>query len=277
MAASAALSGLSACTKLPLEKIVPYVKPPEEIIPGKALFYATSMPSTNGAMGLLYESHMGRPTKIEGNPEHPGSLGSTDIFAQASVLGLYDPDRSQVVVHEGRISDWAAFFTAIANARADWQTNEGAGLRILTDATTSPTFAAQMKALLAQFPAAKWYAHEPCGPYNAREGAKLAFGRYLNSVYRLDQADVVVALDSDFLCSGSTSVRYARDFANRRRVENPSAEMNRLYVVETTPTNTGAMADHRLALGPGEIGAFARALGTAAGVSGAAGGSAAPS
>jgi molybdopterin-containing oxidoreductase family iron-sulfur binding subunit len=276
MAASAALSGLSACTKLPTEKIVPYVRPPEEIIPGKPLFYATSMPSTNGAIGLVVESHMGRPTKIEGNSEHPGSLGSTDIFAQASVLGLYDPDRSQVVVHEGRISDWAAFFTAIANARADWQTNKGAGLRILTDATTSPTFAAQMKALLAQFPAAKWYAHEACGPYNAREGARLAFGRYLNSIYRLDQADVIVALDSDFLYSGSTSVRYARDFANRRRVVNPGAQMNRLYVVETTPTNTGAMADHRLALGPAEIGAFARALAALIGVSGGASSAAAP-
>ncbi len=277
MAASAALTGLSACTKLPAQKIVPYVRPPEEIIPGKPLFYATSMPRTNGAMGLLVESHMGRPTKIEGNSEHPGSLGSTDIFAQASVLGLYDPDRSQVVVHEGRISDWSAFLTAIANARADWQTKKGAGLRILTDATTSPTMASQMKALLAQFPEAKWYAHEPCGPYNAREGARLAFGRNLNSVYRFDQADVIVSLDADFLYAGSTSVRYARDFANRRRVANPSAQMNRLYVLETTPTNTGAMADHRLALDPVEIGSFARDLASAVGVSAGTGGVAVPS
>jgi MoCo/4Fe-4S cofactor protein with predicted Tat translocation signal len=268
MAASAALSGLSACTKLPMQKIVPYVRPPEEIIPGKPLFYATSMPSTNGAIGLLVESNMGRPTKIEGNSEHPGSLGSTDIFAQASVLGLYDPDRSQVVVHEGRISDWSAFLTAIANARADWQTRKGGGLRILTDATTSPTFASQMKAMLAQFPEAKWYAHEPCGPYNAREGARMAFGRNVNSVYRFEQADVIVSLDADFLYSGSTSVRYTRDFANRRRVENPRAQMNRLYVVETTPTNTGAMADHRLALGPAAIEAFARALAGGVGVPG---------
>jgi MoCo/4Fe-4S cofactor protein with predicted Tat translocation signal len=273
MAASAALSGLSACTKLPAQKIVPYVRPPEEIIPGKPLFYATSMPGANGAMGLLVESHMGRPTKVEGNEEHPASLGATDIFAQASVLTLYDPDRSQVVVHEGRISDWAAFLTAIADARSNWQTTKGAGLRILTDATTSPTFAAQMKALLAQFPGAKWYAHEPCGPHNAREGARLAFGRNLNSVYRLDQADVIVSLDTDFLYSGSTSVRYARDFANRRRVDGPQAEMNRLYVVESTPTNTGAMADHRLALRTSEIEGFARALASAIGLSAQAGGS----
>ncbi len=205
MAASAALSGLSACTKLPPEKIVPYVKAPEEIIPGKPLFYATSMPDARGAMGLLVESHMGRPTKIEGNLEHPGSLGSTDIFAQASVLTLYDPDRSQVVIHEGRISDWAAFLTAMANVRGDWQTSKGAGLRFLSDASTSPTLAAQMKALLAQYPQAKWYAHEPCGPYNAREGAKLAFGQNVNCVYRIAQADVIVSLDGDFLYDGPRS------------------------------------------------------------------------
>ena len=108
-AASAALAGLSACTKLPTERIVPYVKPPEEIIPGKPLFYATSMPLAGVAAGLLVESNMGRPTKIEGNPDHPGSLGGTDVFAQASVLTLYDPDRSQTVIQEGRISSWDAF------------------------------------------------------------------------------------------------------------------------------------------------------------------------
>jgi len=266
MAASAALSGLSACTKLPVQKIVPYVRPPEEIIPGKPLFYATAMPSPEGAMGLLVESNMGRPTKVEGNAEHPGSLGATDIFAQASVLMLYDPDRSQVIVHEGRISDWAAFLTAIANARADWKTNNGAGLRILTGATTSATFAAQMKALLMQFPGAKWYAHEPCGPYNAREGARMSFGRTVDCGYRFDQADVIVSLDADFLYSGSTCVRYARDFADRRRVTGPSAQMNRLYVVESTPTNTGAMADHRMALRASQIGGFARALAAEIGV-----------
>ncbi len=275
MAASAALSGLSACTKLPVEKIVPYVKAPEEIIPGKPLFYATSMPDARGAMGLLVESHMGRPTKVEGNLEHPGSLGSTDIFAQASVLTLYDPDRSQVVVREGRISDWAAFLTAVANARGDWQSSKGAGLRILSDASTSPTLGAQMKAFSAMYPAAKWYVHEACGPYNAREGAKLAFGRDVNCVYRLAQADVVVSLDADFLCDGPRSVRYAREFADRRRISGPQSSMNRLYVLESTPSNTGAMADHRLPVRCREIDGFARALATALGVGGASGGGAA--
>jgi molybdopterin-containing oxidoreductase family iron-sulfur binding subunit len=276
MAASAALSGLSACTKLPVEKIVPYVKAPEEIIPGKPLFYATSMPDARGAMGLLVESHMGRPTKVEGNLEHPGSLGSTDIFAQASVLTLYDPDRSQVVIREGRISDWAAFLTAVANARGDWGTSQGAGLRILSDASTSPTLGAQMKAFSTMYPAAKWYVHEACGPANAREGTRLAFGRNVNSIYRLAQADVIVSLDADFLYDGPRAVRYAREFADRRRISGPQSGMNRLYVVESTPSNTGAMADHRLPVRCREIDGFARALAAALGVGGASGTAAAP-
>jgi molybdopterin-containing oxidoreductase family iron-sulfur binding subunit len=243
-AASAALAGLSACTKLPTEKIVPYVKPPEEIVPGRPLFYATSMPLAGVAAGLLVESHMGRPTKVEGNPEHPGSLGGTDVFAQASVLQLYDPDRSQTVMLEGRISSWGAFVTAMGNARSQLAP-KGAGLRILTETVTSPSLAEQIRGLLAQFPEAKWHQYEPCGRDNEREGARLAFGRPVNTVYRLDKADVIVSLGSDFLSSGPGHVRYARDFSSRRAMQGPSSQLNRLYVVESMPTSTGAMADHR--------------------------------
>jgi molybdopterin-containing oxidoreductase family iron-sulfur binding subunit len=274
MAASAALSGLSACTKLPTEKIVPYVRAPEEIIPGKPLFYATSMPLAGGALGLLVESHMGRPTKIEGNAQHPASLGSTDIFAQASILTMYDPDRSQVVLREGRISEWAAFLNAIADMRTEWQRTKGVGLRILTGETTSPTFGSQMKALLEQFPEAKWYAHEPTGPYNSREGARLVFGKSVNSIYHFDHADVVLSLDSDFLSCGPGNVRHSRDFSARRRVNGRDSTMNRLYVVESTPTNTGVMADHRLPLQCSAIEGFARALASSLGVSGGGAGSA---
>src|SRR3984893_16472995 len=147
MAASAAVSGLTACTKLPTEKIVPYVRAPEEIIPGKPLFYATSMTDRGVAVGLLVESHIGRPTKVEGNPDHPGSLGGRNIFCQASVLTLWDPDRSQAVLREGRISDWPAFLAMTDDLRANLRSTKGAGLRILTETTSSPTFAAQMKAL----------------------------------------------------------------------------------------------------------------------------------
>ena len=264
-AASAALAGLSACTKLPTEKIVPYVKPPEEIIPGKPLFYATSMQLAGVAAGLLVESNMGRPTKIEGNPEHPGSLGGTDVFAQASVLTMYDPDRSQTVIHEGRISDWNAFAAAMGNARVR-QAAKGAGLRILTETVTSPSLAAQIRAVLAQFPEAKWHQYEQCGRDNVRAGAKLAFGKPVNPVYKFDKADVIVSLDADFLTAGAGHVRYAREFSARRSMESPSSNPNRLYVVESMPTSTGAMADHRKPLSPSGISGFAHTLAASVGV-----------
>src|SRR3984885_13034037 len=267
-AASAALAGLSACTKLPTQRIVPYVKAPKEIVAGKPLFYATSMPLAGVAAGLLGESHMGRPTKIEGNPEHPGSLGGTDVFAQAATLGMYDPDRSQTVVLEGRISSWAAFLTAMGNEKAAMSA-DGSGLRILTDTVTSPTLAAQINAILKKLPAAKWYQYEPCGRDNAREGARLAFGKPVNTVYRMDQADVIVSLDADFVSSGPGHVRYAREFASRRVIEGKNANLNRLYVVESMPSSTGAVADHRKPLRAGDIEAFARELAAASGVAGA--------
>ncbi len=258
-AASAALAGLSACTKLPTEKIVPYVKAPEEIIPGRPLFYATSMTLAGVATGLLVESNMGRPTKIEGNPEHPGSLGGTDVFAQASVLTLYDPDRSQTVIHEGRISDWNTFAAAMSDVRGQ-QSPKGAGLRILTETVTSPSLAAQIHAALRQFPDAKWHQYEQCGRDNVRAGAKLAFGKPVNPVYRFDKADVIVSLDADFLTCGAGHVRYARDFSSRRAMATPSANPNRLYVVESMPTSTGAMADHRKPVRASEVAGFAAQL-----------------
>src|SRR5271169_2530493 len=267
-AASAALAGLSACTKLPTQRIVPYVKAPEEIVAGKPLFYATSMPLAGVAAGLLVESHMGRPTKIEGNPEHPGSLGGTDVFAQAATLGMYDPDRSQTIVLQGRISSWAAFVTAMGNEKAAMSA-DGSGLRILTDTVTSPTLAAQIAAIQKKLPAAKWHQYEPCGRDNSREGAKLAFGRAVNTVYRMDQADVIVSLDADFVSSGPGHVRYAREFASRRVIDGKKANLNRLYVVESMPSSTGAVADHRKALCAGDIEAFARELAAASGVAAA--------
>jgi MoCo/4Fe-4S cofactor protein with predicted Tat translocation signal len=273
-AASAALAGLSACTKLPTEKIVPYVRPPEEIIPGRPLFYATSMQLAGVAAGLLVESNMGRPTKIEGNPEHPGSLGGTDVFSQASVLTLYDPDRSQTVIHEGRIASWDAFAAAMADA-AGQQSPKGTGLRILTESVTSPSLTAQLRAILTQFPEAKWHQYEQCGRDSVREGAKLAFGKPVNSVYKFDKADVIVSLDADFLTIGAGHVRYAREFSSRRSMESPSSNPNRLYVVECMPTSTGAMADHRKPARPSEVAGFAAHLAAELGVGSASGASSA--
>ena len=266
MAASAAMAGLSACTKLPTEKIVPYVRPPEEIVAGKPLFYATSMPLHGVSTGVLVESHMGRPTKIEGNPEHPGSLGGTDAFMQASILNMYDPDRSQNVLYEGHVSSWDDFSAAMGNA-AIKATPRGSGIRLLTMTVGSPTLAAQIRKFLARYPEAKWHQYEPCGRDTVREGAKLAFGRPLNVMYRLDQADVIVSLDADFLDSGPGHVRYIREFSSRRNLERgPGSKPNRLYAVEGMPTPTGAMADHRLALRSSEVDAFARTLAAAIGV-----------
>jgi molybdopterin-containing oxidoreductase family iron-sulfur binding subunit len=248
MGASLALAGLSACMKMPQEKIVPYVRQPEEIIPGKPLWFATAMTLGGYATGLLVESHEGRPTKIEGNPQHPASLGASDVLAQASILALYDPDRSQVVSNAGAISTWSEFFAALGAELAKQPTTQGAGLRILTETISSPTLAHQIEAAIAKFPQAKWHQYEPLVRDGILEGARLAFGETVETRYRFDKADVVLALDSDFLFSGPGWVRYAREFADRRRVRAGQSTMNRLYVIEPSLTTTGAMADHRRAV-----------------------------
>jgi len=267
MGASAALAGLTACTKLPDQKIVPYAQQqPENFVPGKPLFYATAMPLAGYATGLLVESHMGRPTKVEGNPTHPASLGSANVAAQASVLGLYDPDRAQVVIYRGRVGDWSTFLTSMDQRRSDLLELKGSGLRILTGTVTSPTLAEQIQSILAQFPQAKWHQYEPLSRDTVREGAKLAFGEYVSTVYHLDQADVIVSLDADFLSAGPGAVRYARDFADKRRISGPESTMSRLYVAESTPTVTGGMADHRAPMRARDVEAFARALALGLGI-----------
>jgi len=259
MGASLALAGLNACTKQPQEKIFPYVQPPEELVPGKPLYFATAMLRGGYANGVLVENHMGRPTKVEGNPEHPASLGATDIFSQAEVLNLYDPERSQVLMQLGRISTWEAFVTAISNALEAQRAKAGAGLRILTETITSPSLAHQLQTLLDAFPAAKWYQYEPVNRDQVYAGAKLAYGEFLETQYRFDKAEVVLSLDADFMSDMPGSLRYAREFMNKRRVAD-EAKMNRLYVIESTPTLTGTVADHRLAMKPSAIEDFARAL-----------------
>jgi molybdopterin-containing oxidoreductase family iron-sulfur binding subunit len=259
MGASLALAGATACTRQPPEKIVPYVRQPEELVPGRPLFYATAMPIGGVATGLLVESHEGRPTKIEGNPLHPGSLGASDVFAQAAILGLYDPDRAQTLTNIGDIRPWSAFLGAIRAALVAQQPLRGAGLRLLTESISSPTLAAQIRDLLARYPSAKWHQWDPASRENARSGAKLAFGEYVDAQYRFAQADVVLSLDADFVGCGPGSLRYARDFAGRRRPEQAD-RMNRLYAVESMPSSTGARADHRLPARPSEIEAFARGI-----------------
>ncbi|MBC8647277.1 MAG: TAT-variant-translocated molybdopterin oxidoreductase, partial [Thermoanaerobaculia bacterium] len=262
MAASLALAGLTACTRQPTEKIVPYVRAPEEFVPGRPLFYATALTLGGLAQGVLVESHMGRPTKVEGNPQHPASLGATDVFTQASLLTLYDPDRSQTLTQLGEIRPWTSFLSALRLALEGQRGRRGAGIRILTETVTSPTLARQLRDILTRFPEARWHQYEPVSRDAAREGARLAFGAPMSIQHRLEGADVILSLDGDFLSCGPGHLRAVREFSARRRPE-AAGGMNRLYAVESTPTNTGASADHRLAVRASELESVARAIAAA--------------
>jgi molybdopterin-containing oxidoreductase family iron-sulfur binding subunit len=266
MGASLALAGLTACTKQPAEKILPYVRQPEQLVPGRPLFFATAAGHDGYARGILVESHEGRPTKVEGNPDHPASLGGSDVFGQAHVLSLYDPDRSKTVLYVGEDRTWGDFRAALRAALDEQKAKQGAGLRILTGRVGSPTLAAQVASVLAAFPRAKWTSWEPAGRDNARAGAVLAFGEAVEPQYRFDRADVVLSLEADFVSSHPASLRLVREFASRRKVSAEKPEMSRLYVVEGSPTATGASADHRLALRSSEIEGFARAVAAGVGV-----------
>jgi molybdopterin-containing oxidoreductase family iron-sulfur binding subunit len=257
MAASLALGGLGACTKQPEERIVPYVRQPERLVLGEPLYYATAMPLHGFGIGLLAESHEGRPTKVEGNPAHPASLGATDATVQASVLGLYDPDRSQTIVSAGAIRTWEAFLAAVRPALTAQESKRGAGLRILTDTITSPTLARQLRDLLAKYPEAKWVQYDADGRDNVRAGAQAAFGTIVESQYRLADAKVVLALDADLFGRGPARLRLARDVARARRLDGPKADPLRLYAIECTPTTAGAVADHRMALRASDVESFA--------------------
>jgi len=268
---SLALAGVTACTRQPTEKIVPYVRQPEEIVPGKPLFYATAMSVGGLATGLLVESHMGRPTKVEGNPLHPASLGGTDVFAQAAVYGLYDPDRSRTILQLGEIRPWSAFLGEMRLVLEEERPRRGAGLRILTETVSSPTLARQLADLTAALPEAKWHQWEPAARDNARNGARLAFGEPVNAIHRLADADVILSLDADFLACGPSQSRLAREFAARRREGGSGGAINRLYVVESAMTATGARADHRKPLPARDVEAFARSVASKVGVGAPAG------
>ena len=169
--ASAALAALSGCTREPIHQIVPYVTQPEQIVPGKPLHYATAMPRDGFGVGIIVESHEGHPTKFEGNPTHPASLGATGIFEQAALLDLYDADRSKTVMHGGEISNFALFLAALEKALATERAKQGAGLRILSHSITSPTLLSQLEELLRQFPQAQWHQYEPLARDNTLAGA----------------------------------------------------------------------------------------------------------
>ena len=203
MGASLAMAGMTACTKQPLEPIVPYVKQPEELVPGRPMFFATAFELGGYASPVLVESHMYRPTKIEGNEQHPASLGGTDVYAQASILGMYDPDRSQTITYMGDVRTWGSFVSAIRGPLNVQKGLQGrGGVRLLTQTISSPTLADQIKSFLQVYPEAKWHAYEPINRDNVLEGAKLAFAQPVETRYDFEKADVILSLDADFLAAG---------------------------------------------------------------------------
>ena len=253
MSASLAFAGLAGCTVQPKEHIVPYVENPAGLTPGKAQYYATAMTLGGAAEGLLVEAHEGRPTKIEGNPDHPASLGAASALAQGSILTMYDPDRSQTVTYIGDTRAWGDFLSVTRAAMDAQRGKQGSGLRILTESVLSPTLASQLDQLLTEMPQAKLVQYDAAGGDGSRTGARLAFGQFVNTYYRLENADVIVALDSDFLTSGPGSLRYAREFIRRRRLDDGRQEMSRFYAAESSLTPTGAKADHRIGIRSSDI------------------------
>ncbi len=266
MGASMGLAGLTGCTRPSANKIVPYVQQPENIVPGEALFYATAMTLSGYAQALLAESHMGRPTKVEGNPDHPASMGATSLHSQASVLDLYDPDRATTVTRLGVIRTYAEFTETLGAALQVQAPLKGAGVRILTETVTSPTFGWIMGEFRKKYPEAKWHQWEPLGRDGAREGARLAFGEPVETRYDFSKADVVLSLDANFMVEGPGHLRYARDFSGRRKVRDGVTNLNRLYMAEPAPSATGSVADHRLPLRATEVESLARAVAAAVGV-----------
>ncbi|NUR23878.1 Fe-S-cluster-containing hydrogenase [Frateuria sp.] len=265
LGASLALAGLGACSRPPQQEIVPWVRHPDQLPPALPRFYASTLACAGDVAGVLVETHQGRPTKIEGNPAHPMSLGATSPAMQAAVLELWDPDRSQAPLHEGVAASWDDFRAQAATLAARY-VHDGRGLHVLGGRIDSPTLAAQRGAWLARFPGSRWYQYEAIDEDSALAGALLALGTPLRARYRFDQAKVVLALEADFLGSQPGALRHARDFIGRRMPE--ADDFNRLYVVEASPSLTGAKADHRWPLASARVGTFALELGELLGLPG---------
>jgi MoCo/4Fe-4S cofactor protein with predicted Tat translocation signal len=261
MGASMALAGvgLTSCRRPELH-LVPFTKNVEWTIPGKFLYYATAMPRRNGAIPLVATTVDGRPIKLEGNPLHPASAGATDTFAQASILDLYDPTRSKRFVRNGKTSKREDFEAYIKELRNKLLADHGEGLAFLVEGTNSPTRERLRGELEKNFPSMRWCVYEPLLGQELNSAAQAAFGAGARAIPRLDRADVILALDSDFLDCGQSDLSSVRAFTSRRRVSTPKDSMNRLYVAENRFTLTGAMADHRLRCPASQIAALTHAL-----------------
>ncbi|HSI15865.1 MAG TPA: TAT-variant-translocated molybdopterin oxidoreductase, partial [Chthoniobacter sp.] len=254
MGASTALAGLglTACRR-PVMHLVPFTKGVEWSIPGKPLFFTTARATRRGYLPLVATTHDGRPTKIDGNPLHPVSKGASDSLSQSSILDLYDPDRAKKITREGVAVDEAAFVKALDEAVQG--AGDGSGLAFLLQEDNSPTRQRLIGLIGKKFPKATWAVYEPLGPVTD----DTSFGQGLEAVPQFDKADVILALDSDFL-GNDGDLSTVRGFSARRKVTGPDSKMNRLYVVENRYTVTGGMSDHRLRVPASQVGAFALAL-----------------
>lgn len=259
MGAAVSLATLQGCRR-PVDKILPYARSPEDVTVNVTSFYATVIDRRGEGVGLLVESHEGRPTKIEGNPDHGASHGRTDLLTQASVLDLYDPDRSRRPMNQGQAKTYADFENALREALQGHSGNGGTGLRILAQPSISPTFARLRDAVKRRFPNARFHTWEAASASNARAGSRLAFGQPMNALVDYARARVILSLDSDFLQTEPGSVRSTRSWAEGRRVRSPADEPSRLYVVESVFSTTGGNADHRLRLAARDIEGYLKAL-----------------
>ena len=275
LGASLSLAGLAGCRR-PVEEIVPFVSAPEDVVPGIPRYYATTMPFRRSAYGLIVESHEGRPTKVEGNPSHPSTLGASSSLVQASVLNLYDPDRSQTVRLKGEPKSWSDFVTAWGALSEAHASDGGAGLAILSESFTSPTLWRLGAELRDRYPKLQSACYDAVSDENRLAGLRQATGRDVDLTLRFDRATVILCLDADPLLTDPEAIRHARGFADGRRAGASGGAMNRLYAVEGVFSLTGAMADHRLRLQSRQIAPFLAALAARLGAPGASAGAGVP-
>ncbi|PAY04704.1 molybdopterin oxidoreductase [Bradyrhizobium sp. UFLA03-84] len=268
MGASFALAGLTGCEKSPFVAALPYVDQPDDVTIGTPRTYATAVVFDGYAQPVLATTYSGRPTKLDGNPDHPVTQGRSDVFMQSAVLGLYDPDRAQVPTRRGKPVSWTDVVATTGVLREGWARDEGEGLRLLVGPITSPTLLRQIDALLKQFPKARVHLHVPAEASQRRLLAEAAYGKALDLHYALERCEVVVSLDDDILGPGLDQVRNARGWATSRR-RSADRPGNHLFMAESVPSATGATAGRRLIADASRMPILAEALAKALGISGA--------
>ena len=259
MAASLALAGCDPASTY--SHLIPAVVAPPDIVPGRPNFYSSASTAGGSAIGIVVSHQLGRPIKVEGNPNHPASLGATDALAQAMILDFYDPDRAASILQGGQPADRQRLYAMLSRLRDRLAGNRGRGLRLLTPGVASPTLGAAIDSVLQLYPEARWHQRDPAGRDSVRAGSVLAYGEAVAVLPRLGAVDVLLGLDSDLISGAPGHVRLARDFASRR---NPvRAAMSRVYAAEPSPTLLGVAADHRFMAGPAELSQVVRALAAA--------------